>query len=451
MVGDRSASITERVESVSELASGRRELAIQWIVNSKLAGIAPLRAGRLRVGRGDDCHLRLEHASVSREHAELYRQGPIFALRDLQSTNGTWVNGVRVEHTAIAEGDVLRFGDCLGIVLGLEPDSATREFGSLAPGLWGGASLASAVANAKAAAQSDLPIVLVGETGVGKERIARALHHWSGRSGRFHAVNCSTVPVALAEAELFGHQRGAFTGADTSRSGHFQAGNGGTLFLDEISELSLDVQAKLLRAVEEREVIPLGTAAALRVDVRIIGAAHQHLDALVEQQKFRADLCARLAGFIVEVPPLRRRREEIPGLCLKLLEKHASGPAPRVAPALLEWLCLREWPGNVRELELMLRKLLALHGGESVLRLSFAQELAKTSFTTAAGATPSAKSGFRDRRESDLHRLRQALTRTNGNLTAAAGAIGISRRRAYRLLDAAKSETDQQPSEEELQ
>jgi sigma-54 dependent transcriptional regulator, acetoin dehydrogenase operon transcriptional activator AcoR len=451
MVGDRSTRTTERVESASNLASGGKELAIQWVVDSRVAALEFLRAGRLRIGRGDECHLRLEHASVSRQHAELYRQGPIYALRDLQSTNGTWANGVRVEHTAIAAGDVLRFGDCIGIVFGLEPDSATLEFGSLAPGLWGGPTLASALANAKRAAPSDLPIVLIGETGVGKERIARALHHWSGRSGRFHAVNCSTVPVALAEAELFGHQRGAFTGADAARTGHFQAAHAGTLFLDEISELSLDVQAKLLRAVEEREITPLGATAALPIDVRIIAAAHEPLEALAEQQKFRADLSARVAGFVVEVPPLRQRREEIPGLCLQLLEKHAAGPAPRVAPSLLEWLCLREWPGNVRELEFMLRKLLALHGAESVLRLSFAQKIAKTAFTTGVEAAPSTKSGFRDRRESELYRLRQALTRTNGNLTAAAVAAGISRRRAYRLLDAAKSETDRPPNEEELQ
>jgi len=435
---NRTAETTERIASATGLRGDARELGIFWVIDGVYAGLDLLRGARLRVGRGDECRLRLEHGSVSRTHAELYRQGPIYALRDCGSTNGTFLNGVRTEHSGLSAGDVLRFGECLGIVANLEPSVTTRGFEALAPELWGGPTLAAALANARAAARTDLPIVLVGETGSGKERVARGVHAWSERSGRFYAVNCSTIPAALAEAELFGHQRGAFTGAERARAGHFQAAHGGTLFLDEIADLPLDVQAKLLRVLEAGEVVPLGGTAAAPLDVRVIAALQEPITKLVAEERFRPDLYARLAGFVVEVPPLRDRREEIPGLFQKFLEKHATGAVPRVAPALLEWLCLRPWPGNVRELELMARKLLALHGGEPVLRPSFAQALAGVA-PDEAMPTGVGPAGFRDRREHDLERLRLALVKSSGNVKAAAESIGISRRRAYRLLDAAKA------------
>jgi transcriptional regulator of acetoin/glycerol metabolism len=434
-------STTERIASAGGHGAAPVELGIHWVVSGEYTALEFLRGARLRIGRGEDCHLRLEHASVSRHHAEIQRQGPIYVLHDAGSTNGTWLNGERAEHNALSAGDVLRFGECLGIVAKVDRDTPLLRFESLAPDLWGGPTLASALATAKAAARTDLPIVLVGETGAGKERVARALHHWSGRPGRFNAINCATVPAALAEAELFGHQRGAFTGADRVRAGHFQAAHEGTLFLDEISDLSLEVQVKLLRVVEAGEVVPLGGTVATPVNVRIVAAAHEPIARLVEQKRFRPDLYARLAGFEVKLPPLRERREEIPGLFWRLLEKHGSGPTPCVAPTLLEWLCLRPWPGNVRELELMARKLLAVCGADPVLRLDAALKVSAGAADPAPPA-PSARSaalGFRNRRESELHRLRLALAATNGNMKAAAERAGISRRRAYRLLDDAKA------------
>jgi transcriptional regulator with AAA-type ATPase domain len=438
--GGRTDETTRRAETQQRSTAARTELAIEWIVESKVSEFQVLRGPKLRVGRGEECELRLEHPSVSRQHAELYRQGSIYALRDFESTNGTFSNGTRVEHAKISPGDVLRFGDCVGVVASVPSSVEPWRFGELAPGLLGGPALVAALAHAKTAAPSDVPIVIVGETGVGKERIARALHAWSGRVGRLCAVNCSTVPAALAEAELFGHQRGAFTGAERERVGLFQAAHGGTLFLDEIGELPLEVQAKLLRAVELGEVTPLGAALATEVDVRIVAATHEPLARLVEQKRFRADLAARLAGFVVEVPPLRERREEIPGLFVHFLGKHGTPPVPRSDPMLVEWLCLHAWSGNVRELELLARKLLALHGAEPLLRSSFAEELA---FGAATGSSPlgaqksgpAAAVGFRDRRANELHRLKAALEQTKGNLKAAAESIGVSRRRAYRLLE----------------
>jgi len=172
---------------------------------------------------------------------------------------------------------------------------------------------------------------------------------------------------------------------------------------------------------------------------RIVAAAHQRLETLVAERRFRADLCARLGGFVVEVPPLRQRREEIPGFLFRILEKHCTGAIPTVAPALVEWFCLRDWPGNVRELELMVRKLLALHAGEPVLRLSFAQALVEDAPSVKPSAVAPAP-GFSDRSSSDRYRLEQALEQTGGNMKAAAAAVGISRRRAYRLLESAKNQ-----------
>jgi DNA-binding NtrC family response regulator len=442
----RTGDTTKRLARGTEQPSQRPELGIAWTIDSTPAGLQVLRGARLAIGRSKDAELRIDHPSVSRQHAELHREGPIYALRDCESANGTWINGERIEHRAVSAGDVLRFGDCIGVVVTVEAGTGGCDFSSLAPGLWGGPTLKAAVARARVAAPSDLPLVIVGETGTGKERVARALHHWSRRPGPFNAINCSAVPTPLAEAELFGHQRGAFTGAERARGGHFQAADGGTLFLDEIEDLPLEVQAKLLRAVELGEAIPLGGTTTVHVDVRIIAAAHQRLDALVERKRFRADLAARLAGFVVEVPPLRRRREEIPGLFLHFLEKHGAGPPPRVESTLLEWLCLRDWPGNVRELELTARKLLALHADDAVLRSSFAEALcaeprpSRTRPTASERPTSPTLRAFRDRRDSDLHRLRCALDQTEGNLKAAAESIGISRRRAYRLIEAKKSE-----------
>jgi DNA-binding NtrC family response regulator len=440
----KTGETTERSRNDVDSSVRRPDLAIAWFLDATPTGLSVLRGGRLTIGRSQDADLRLAHSSVSRQHAEIYRQGAIYAIRDLESTNGTWLDGERVEHAALGSGSVLRFGDYIGIVMHVDPVVTHLKFCNLAPGLWGGPTLMAALVKAKIAARSDLPLVIVGETGAGKERIARALHDWSGRSGPFIAINCSTVPAALAEAELFGHQRGAFTGAERARQGYFQVADGGSLFLDEIADLSLEVQAKLLRAVEMGEVVPLGGTATAPVNVRIIAATQERLEALVEQKRFRADLAVRLAGLIIDVPPLRERREEIPGLFLRFLEERTAGPAPRVAPELLEWLCLRDWAGNVRELELMARKLLALHATEPVLRADHAEELCQPETASRSNPVrdrkPLSTTGvaFRDRRESDLHRLKQALGHTEGNLKAAAESIGISRRRAYRLMQSVK-------------
>ena len=196
------------------------------------------------------------------------------------------------------------------------------------------------LAPAKLVAASDLPMIIQGETGSGKEGAARAIHAWSGRRGAFVALNCAALPEALAEAELFGYRKGAFTGAERASAGYLRAAEGGTLFLDEIAELSLPIQAKLLRAVEQRELCPLGESTPVAIDVRLLAATQSPLGLAVAQKRFRGDLLARLSGLTVVIPPLRHRSEEIPALFGKIVEQFgARVAAPRFDSTLIERLC----------------------------------------------------------------------------------------------------------------
>jgi DNA-binding NtrC family response regulator len=367
-------------------------------------------------------------------------------LRDLGSRNGTYLNGQRVEHAVIQAGDVLTIGETVGIVTQRAPAWEGIRFGEVASGLWAGAELAPLLASLPTLSVSDVPVVLIGETGTGKDRFARAIHELSGRRGAFHAVNCSALPPSLAESELFGHLRGAFTGAGGSNVGHLRAAHEGTLFLDEVADLHASVQAKLLRAIEEHAVMPLGGTALVAADARIIVAAHEPLEAIVARQGMRQDLFARLSGFRLDIPPLRARRSEIPGLVFHFLAKHGLSRPPAVEPKLLERLCLYDWPGNVRELELLLRKLLILHAQEPVLRRRFSVGLLpeRPPMDVHAGAQASGRQSSRG--EHDLRLLKAALAKSGGNMSRAAEMAGVSRRRAYRLL--AKTGTGGEPAVE---
>ncbi len=280
-----------------------------------------------------------------------------------------------------------------------------------------------------------------GETGTGKEWTARAIHEWSGRAGPFLAVNCAALPESLAEAELFGYRRGAFTGAERASPGYFRAAHGGTLLLDEIVELPLALQAKLLRVLEQREVVPLGEPTPVPVDVRIVAAAQQPMAEAVEENEFRADLYARLDGLAVRLPPLRDRIEDVPGLLeVKLREK--LGRTPALDWRFVERLCVHDWPFNVRELDLVVRRIAALYADEPVLRVAHLPERFHGTRRPSEAprldaketATPREKS--RDRDEGDTTRLLAALRKHRGNVARASGEANISRQRAYRLMGA---------------
>lgn len=382
--------------------------------------------GAVVLGRGADCDCPLDYGEVSRRHAELAHEGPVPVLRDLGSTNGSYLDGRRVGSAALREGSVVRLGTWLAVVEALAPDELSSRFAELAPGMMGNARLVRTLAPVRAAATSSLPVVLSGETGTGKERFAAAIHHMSRRSGVLHAINCAALPAGLAESELFGHERGAFTGAEHKTRGHFRAAEGGTLFLDELQELPLRMQAKVLRAIELKQITPLGDSRAVSFDARIVVACQRPLMELVAEGRFREDLAMRVSGLTVSIPPLRERRAEIPSLFEHFLREHASGVFPSPTAKFYERLCLYSWPGNVRELELMARRMLALHGQTTLTELELPEQFALSS----ENDLPTAQT----RDEADRRLLNDALKRTGGNMKQAAGLANVSRARAYRLF-----------------
>ena len=414
-------------------------MAIRWLNAGTSSRYQIIGKTRATIGRGPGVTATLVAEGLSRCHVEIYRQGPAYISHDLGSTNGTYVNGRRVDYAPLSDGDVVRLGDVVGVVMRIPPQTPLEgpDLEVLAPEIAFGPGLQGQLDQLRRVAPSDLPVVIVGDTGVGKEYFARAVHLLSGRQGKLHPVNCAALPTALAEAELFGHTRGAFTGAEQASLGHVRAAQGGTLFLDELAELSAPVQAKLLRVLQDGLVTPLGETRAYAVDVRLVAACQQTLEQLVASGRVRADLAARIAGLTVLVTPLRQRRADIGIFFAHFLNRYAAGPPPPVDPRLLECLLLHDWPGNVRELDLLTRRLLALHGHEPMLRRSFLPSEMTDKLPPPQepiGARPLGQGAARDRDRHDSARLADELHRHGGNLTRAAAAAGISRSRAYRLI-----------------
>jgi len=461
-MGNNPGDTTLRLDESTRLATSAGRMAIRWVTPVAPAAFQIIDETRATIGRGPGVVVALDAAGLSRSHVEIYRQGPAYIAHDLGSTNGTYVNGRRVEYAPLSEGDVVRLGDVLGVVARVAPEARPEapDMDVLAPDLAFGPGLARELAELRRAAPSNLPVLIVGETGAGKELVARAVHLLSGRHGPFHAVNCAALPTALAEAELFGHGRGAFTGAEQASAGHIRAAAGGTLFLDEVADMPLPVQAKLLRVLQDGQVTPLGETRAYAVDVRVVAACQRSAEQLVTGGRARQDLMARLSGVTIAVPPLRERRADIAVLFRHLLRVHGGVRAPEIDPRMLECMLLHDWPGNVRELDLLTRRLLALHAGQPALRRSFlpAAMIANLPPSEQPADPPSrmmAAAGDRDgdRHEHDRRRLGEELRRHGGNVTRAAAGAGFSRARAYRLmgglsperflaeLDAVKSET----------
>ncbi|HEX7508551.1 MAG TPA: sigma 54-interacting transcriptional regulator [Polyangia bacterium] len=390
------------------------------------------------IGRDPACAIRLEGNDVSRRHAALRRTAAEAAVRivDLGSRNGIRVNGCSVTSAELGSGDVVRVGGWVSVVA-----AAPSEFREITPSLLGGVVLQAAVAPLRQVAPSNLTIVLEGETGTGKEIVTRSVHTWSGRPGPLVAVNCAALPEGLAEGELFGYRRGAFTGADRASPGFFRSAQGGTLLLDEVSDLPLPLQAKLLRVLQEGQVQPLGETRTTPVDVRIVVASQQPLMEAVREGRFRADLLARLDGITVRLPPLRQRKEDVPHLFSHLLREWTKGRAPAVECDLVERLCVHDWPFNVRELVQLVRQLLLLHPGESLLRAEhlparIGMPAAEPIVAAPVGkGSPSAEQARPTSEPVALSALLAALRSAAGNVARAAAMLGITRQRAYRLME----------------
>jgi transcriptional regulator with AAA-type ATPase domain len=423
--------------------------AIRWLFPTSDGRITLLRRGATVFGRESDVDVSLSGNSVSRAHAEIRWEGAgVPMLRDLDSRNGVFLNGRRVVQAPLRNHDVLRMGDWVGVLTtvpsgsddcGDGGDQENWKLEEVATGYWAGPVLLATLAPARLIAQTELSIVIQGETGAGKEGAARAIHAWSNRSGPFLALNCATLPETLAESELFGFRKGAFTGADRPSPGFLRAAHGGTLFLDEIADLSLPVQAKLLRAIQEREVVPLGETKPVAIDVRILAAGHVPMREAVRKNRFRDDLYARLKGFIIEIPPLRERVEEIPLLLSKLLgQRCPSAQIPRFDAGAVETLCTHRWPHNMRDLTSLVTRLLALHPGSDTFDRAKVIDLLDTE-AQEAETVRGAKVGRGDAEQTtvspDVETILAALQRHRGNVRRVAIDLGISRNRLYRLME----------------
>jgi DNA-binding NtrC family response regulator len=299
-------------------------------------------------------------------------------------------------------------------------------------------------------------VLVQGESGTGKELAARAIHARSPRRGaRFLAVNCASIPETLIESELFGHERGAFTGAVETRIGLFEAADGGTLFLDEVGELPPPMQAKLLRVLQEREITRVGRVDPIRVDVRIVAATNRRLEDMVAEGRFREDLFYRLNVLVVRMPPLRRRSEDIPLLASRFAEEFArreNRPTIHLTPELLGHLQRQKWPGNVRELRNLVERLVVLNDGTTLgvealdaLR-QFDSGVRPPAAPPAANAGPhsDAIQDFREaRNQFEANYLRSLLRACRGNVTEAAKRAGMSRRNLYEKIEKLGIGTDE--------
>jgi DNA-binding NtrC family response regulator len=401
-------------------------LALTWLVDSVTT-----------FGRDPTRTVHLDSRYVSREHAIIKRSGPLFILTDVGSKNGVAVNGRTVSEAALSPGDVVRLGDFVAVCVSA-PMGADLSSGSLGPGIYGGFRLRQAVERLRELAPTDLPVVLEGQTGTGKETFARALHAASGRHGPFRAVNCAVYSKDMAAAELFGYRKGAFTGAASPSLGHVRAAEGGTLLLDELTELSADVQAMLLRVLENREVLALGDSTPTPINVRFLAATQIPLATAVSTGRLRADLQARLEGAVIRLPPLAESREVLLETFLMMFERQA-GVRPAVRAAFAEQISLCAFPLNLRELDTLVRRIAAAYRSDAVLdRKDFNRATGSPADARLPGESPidagAGKAAIY--RPEEVAALKAALEQARGNLTKAAAALGMSRSKAYRMLRA---------------
>ncbi len=411
------------------------------------------RTGQLVVGRdgpnGKRLIIGLPDAWVSTAHAILRSTPTGWVIEDEKSKNGTLINGRLERHRPLADGDLIEIGhsffffreglatsaDEPPVLRSSEAGVAALGMATLVP------SLAAELKKLEAIAASAVSVVLQGETGAGKEVVAIAMHRLSGRLGPFLPVNCGGLPETLIESELFGSRKGAFSGADKDRPGLVRSADGGTLFLDEIGELSPSAQTALLRVLHDGEILPIGATKPIRVDVRVVAATNRDLDKLVSRGQFRADLLARISGFVAWLPPVRHRREDLGILIGTLLKRQLADRTGEVSFSCdaMRALLLYNWPLNVRELEKWLAASLVLSGGQRIeldhlpVRVNTRQEVPGTtacspSFEPSAQASEH-RSALRKREE-----LVGLLRTYKGNVSAVARALGKARPQVQRWL-----------------
>lgn len=386
-------------------------------------GSAPLTIGRRTAAQRQGAWLLLDDEMTSRAHVKLTLHNEQPVVEDLDSKNGTMVNGRRLlpsEKWELGDGDVLRVGDSLILVrheAALIADVAN-------PALIGVSAAMRRLRCALAAvARTEHPVLLMGETGTGKGVAANAIHRLSGRCGKLVAVNCAATPGTLAESLFFGARRGAYTGA-VEQVGFFKEADQGTLFLDEIGDLPVEMQPKLLHALETRQVVPLGSARPVPCDARIVAATNRDLDAAMGDHTFRGDLYARLSGSVLRLPPVRQRREDILWLAQRLAEP-AFRPSVRLAAAML----LYDWPFNVREIGNIIRQVATSGEGDVCAAMEAA---ARKNRGPGRSVDPAEPEPAQSPPAPSRRQLITLLEQFQGNLQKIEHATGYSRRQLRR-------------------
>ena len=487
MAEDRTRSVVPRA---ADATTGLRLIVF---VGGQVTSHALPRTGEVVIGRGEEANIRVDHATVSRRHATLLL-GSEVRIVDHGSFNGTKIGGTKLAPntpTPVGLSTIVELGETMIVVQveGAAPVTASRSLGNTAvrtdqsPGMQHLYRLVDNVA------QSNITVIVRGETGVGKEVVSEEIHKRSARAnGPLVKLNCAALPEHLLEGELFGYERGAFTGAAQAKAGLIESADGGTLFLDEIGEMPLATQAKLLRVVESREVMRLGSLRPKTVDVRFVAATHRDLEEMVTRGSLRQDLYYRLAGVSLVVPPLRERVEEIPRLAEEFVARfcaEARRPVMPISSAAMRVLKDYPWPGNVRELRNVIERAVVFckgfaiapeHLGLPVDRLSRPPGRLSAPAQHSPSAVPSGPmppspsaetpvvvepppqgapqapppmpsqpsvgstiafgSSLPDEVEAlERQRILDALAKCGGNQTQAAEMLGISRRTLLRRLD----------------
>jgi two-component system, NtrC family, response regulator GlrR len=400
------------------------------------------------IGSDPGARLVIDDPHVSRRHAEILRTPAGIVLRDLGSRNGTFIGQLAVKEVLLASGAEIKVGTS---ILRFEMGGEAGRLGRLlrepvreeelrhvptrfGPAIGGSVAMRRLFALFTRLAPTELTICLIGETGTGKDVLARAVHDASARAGRpFLVFDCGAVAPSLIESELFGHEKGAFTGAVNERRGAFERANGGTIFLDEIGELSAELQPKLLRVLEQRCVRRVGGAEDRPVDVRIVAATNRDLEERVRKNAFREDLFFRLSAAMLRVPPLRERREDLPALVSHFLSD--LGRPISAAPETLEVLASYHWPGNVRELKNVIAGAAAMVDGpllEPRHLIFFRPQQRSPHIDT--GATAELPLAGQTLEQLEKAAIEQALHRFEGNKTKAARALGIAASTLYEKI-----------------
>jgi DNA-binding NtrC family response regulator len=408
------------------------------VVEGPDEGLArPVPAQGLLVGTGDDCGMRLTDPRVSRHHLMVSPDPGGVRVRDLGSTNGTLVGGLRAYDTIVPPETRVALGRTSLELIGEAPlRSALRSFGAM---VGQSAPMQEVFAILEQVVGSSATVLIEGDTGTGKELVAAALHTEGPRAGGpFVAIDCGAIAPELIEAELFGHVRGAFTGASTTRDGALERADGGVLFLDEVGELPLGLQPKLLRALETREVRKVGAERSTQVDFRLVSATNRHLDEMVAERTFREDLYYRLAVVHLELPSLRDRLDDLPLLVDKLLRGlGVPAPGPITGPSL-DRLQAHHWPGNVRELRNVLSRAIACSGTTNVRFTDLSLHLGPRR-RTLAQKEPDVGRLFHEAKQQaidafEVRYLRSLLESAEGNVSEAARRAGLNRKHLHELL-----------------